>query len=415
MKVLYVCPFAHYSGHHPHVATMEPVYLQRAGVDVTLLTFSGIMNDTVAKVPHLQLLKGHDKLQEWLKQIRGKTVPRWVLMLLEMTLTLVKAIRIYREEKYDVIHLRDGEPFIFLSHLLSLPYRGINWFVSLTAAIVFKPKLTWKDYRERPFVCLYSFALEVLVNNYFWRLVYMRSMKRNGHYYTPQNMVAAEKYREYLGGVFKDCVECVELGIGNHVELPSRKSARERLGLPDNKFVVLSFGAPNAGKDMETMFKAVSKTGDFLVHGGTHTFSLGSNPEELAKKYNLNNNAKIFNYFISEEEKPYYFGAADVIVLSYTKAFASTSSMMWEAARYGVPCISSNANSLGRDVKEYGLGVLFEAEDAESLAKAIEIYKGLPPYIIKEYKDNCRRFIEEHSDAKWAEKCIDVYGRLVNG
>jgi glycosyltransferase involved in cell wall biosynthesis len=415
VKVLYVCPFAHYSGHHPHVATVEPAYLQRAGVDVTLLTFSGIINDVEVKVPHIQILEGENRLKERLRGIRTKTLPRWILMLVEMTFTLAKAIRVYRKEKYDIIHLRDGEPFIFLSHLLSLPFKRINWFVSLTAAIVFKPVLKRRDIIERPFVCLYSYALNVLVNNYLWKVIYIWGMKRNKHYYAPQNMVATDKYREYLGGVFKDCVECVELGVGNHLELPEKSSARKHLGLPNDRFILLSFGAPNAGKDMETIFKAVSKTGEYLVHGGTHTFSLGSNPEVLAKRYMLNANAKIFNHFIPEEEKPYYFGASDVIILSYTKVFASTSSMMWEAARYGLPCIASNANSLGRDVHRYGLGLLYEAEDAESLAEAIESYKKLSDNERENMKVNCGVFVEEHSDAKWAEKCKNIYRRLMMG
>lgn len=43
IKVLYTCPNAHYSGHHPHVATVEPVYLKNNGFDVGLLTFCGIL------------------------------------------------------------------------------------------------------------------------------------------------------------------------------------------------------------------------------------------------------------------------------------------------------------------------------------------------------------------------------------
>jgi glycosyltransferase involved in cell wall biosynthesis len=88
--------------------------------------------------------------------------------------------------------------------------------------------------------------------------------------------------------------------------------------------------------------------------------------------------------------------------------------MMWEAARYRLPCISSNANSLGRDVKEYGLGVLFEAEDAESLVNAIQVYKVLPPQVINLYRRNGRKFVESHSDTKWVEKCVGVYERLLN-
>lgn len=414
MKVLYVCPFAHYSGHHPHVATVEPAYLERAGLDVTLLTFSGIINDTKARVRHERVFVGHLKLQRLFIKLRAKTLPRWVLMFMEMSVTLWQAIHMYRKQEYDIIHLRDGEPFFFLSHLLSLPYRNVKWFVSLTAAIIFKPRLAIGDFVKRPFVCLYTVVLYSVVNNRIWRLLYRLSMKRNKHMYAPQNNIATEKYKQYMGGMFKNVVVCVELGVGNHIDLLDKYESREHLNLPKDDYILLSFGAPNAGKDMGTMFHAVGLCPEaHLVHGGTHTFSLGSNPEELAKKYCLNGKSSIFNYFISEEDKPYFFGAADAIILSYTKAFASTSSMMWEAARYGVPVISSDANSLGRDVKEYGLGLLFEAENPKSLAEAIKRYKTLTPEKIQTFKDNCRKFVNDHSDVVWAEKCKKVYERLM--
>jgi len=412
MKVLYVCPFAHYSGHHPHVSVVEPKYLQRAGVDVTLLTFNGIMNNPEIGVPQIKVK--NDGYGALAIRMRSRTLPRWVMMFCETVATLRYAINLYRKDNYDVIHLRDGEPFIFLSHLLSIPYNNINWFVSLTSAIIFTPKLKLNDWLNRPFVCLYSLALNIVVNCSLWNILYRKSMKKNKHIYTPQNTVATRAYRKYLGGIFNGNVECIELGIGNSIKLPSKKESRERLGVPQKGFVLLSFGAPNAGKDMTTMFKAVSETGDFLLHGGTHTFSLGSNPEELAKQYNMEDRTQIDNYYIPEEEKPYYFGAADAIILSYTKAFASTSSMMWEAARYQLPVISSNANSLGGDVKYYGLGLLFEAENSGSLVGKINEYKKLPKEKIAEFKNNCKKFVKEHSDEKWSEKCIKVYERLIN-
>ncbi|MFA5300773.1 MAG: glycosyltransferase [Lutibacter sp.] len=414
MKVLYVCPFAHYSGHHPHVSKVEPEYLQKAGIDVTLLTFSGIINNAEVNVKHVQVLKGHDKLQGIFKKIRLKTLPRWVIMFTETIFTLRKAIQMQRKDNYDVLHWRDGEPFIFLSHLLSLPYRNINWFVSLTAAIVFKPKLTKLDIIRRPFVVLYTAFLYFMVNNSIWKLLYKLSAKRNNHFYAPQNSLAEKAYKGYLNGIFKDKVECIELGIGDHIQVPDKELSRKRLGLPLNKFILLSFGAPNAGKDMDTMFKAISQSDAYLVHGGTHTFSLGSSPIELAQRYNLNGRAKIFNYFISEEEKPYFFGATDAIVLSYNKSFASTSSMMWEAARYKLPVISSNANSLGKDVARYNLGLLFEAQDSISLRDAVKKYQRLTPNEIESFKIGCEKFVRDYSDTKWAEKCIKVYKRLLN-
>ena len=44
MKILYVCPFAHHAGHPPAAAIYEPDALARAGAEVKLLTFYGIID-----------------------------------------------------------------------------------------------------------------------------------------------------------------------------------------------------------------------------------------------------------------------------------------------------------------------------------------------------------------------------------
>lgn len=414
MKILYVCPFAHYSGHHPHVSVVEPKYLKGVGMDVDLLTFSGIINEAKAGVPHYRVVSSDSFLNRMLSNIRRKTLPRWVLMFLEMAITINKAIKMKRKHGYDVIHLRDGEPFIFLSHLLGLPYKNLKWLVSLTATAVFRPKIGIKDIYSRPSMYLYAVVLSLFINNRIWRILYRISMKRNTHIYTPQNKVAEDEYKGYHNGIFKDYVTAIELGVGDMGNMPRRLEARNHFGITEGAFVLLSFGAPNAGKDLETMFKAVSMIPKiYLLHGGTHTYSLGGNPVYLAKKYNLGNRAIIVDNFVSEEEKLYFFAASDAIILSYTNAFASTSSMMWEAARYGLPCISSNANTLGKDVDKYKLGLLFDAEDCYSLKDSIEQYRHLSREIIQDFKYNCENFTNLRSDAMWAKECIEVYERLL--
>ncbi len=418
LRVLYVCPFAHYSGHHPHVATVEPAILEQAGVDATLLTFCGIINGTQPRVKHAEVLPSgkHRIIHRLLWVIRERPLSRWGLMMVETFITLLKAVRMSKKDGYDIIHLRDGEPFLFLSHLASLRHRGLRWAISVTAAIVFKPVLVAGDMRERPYVWLYTMALKAVNSARLWRWLYRWSMGRNRFILMPQNDVAAEGYRQYMDGVFSDRVVCVPWGISSDGFKPDKVESRKELGIPLDAFVLLSFGAPHSGKDMVSIFKAVASVeGVFLLHGGKHTFSLGSNPIDLAEEYGLSNRAMVISRYIREDEKPYLFGAADAMVLSYTKAFASTSSMIWESAKYRLPVISSDANRLGEDVLEYDLGMLFEAENAMSMAAALREYMALPREKVAMLMGGCERFLADYSEDKWAEKCIVVYKELLRG
>jgi len=403
MKILYVCPYAHYSGHHPHAATVEPETLTQSGKDVALLTFCGITNNPTLSVLHETAAKDSRLLQ----CLRKHTLSRWFLMLAETLLTLRKAVRLYKKGKYDIIHLRDGEPFIFAAPLLSLFHRNLNWCISLTGSVLVVPKS--KDFS---FLGFYTLVMAAVINNPLWKLVYKQSLRHNHFMFTPQNELTKKGYEEYMEGVFKGRLTCVPWGIGkNGVGFVSKEEARERLGLSHDEFVLLSFGATHPGKDMRTIMKSLqSLKQTMLVHAGTWSFSLGGNPVSLAEEYGVADRLKVFNYYIPETEKPYFFLAADAAVLSYTTLFRSTSSMLWEAAKFGLPVISSDANTLGEDVRKYNLGLLFETENPRSLVDAVRRFKETD---IEVFKQNCITFLKDFSETKWAERYAKVYDELL--
>jgi glycosyltransferase involved in cell wall biosynthesis len=415
LRVIYACPFAHYSGHHPHAATVEPGVLAKAGLDVILVTFCGITNNPEMLVPHFSVMPNLFIL----RLIRRATIPRWFLMLGETIATLAKAMWIYRRWHCDAIYVRDGEPFLFISHLLSLPFRNLRWVVSLTGAILFVPKPTMFKFHENPFIYFYTVALYV-VSGKIWYPLYRFSLSRNSFMFVTQNIEAQDGYAKHFNGVFGGHVVCIPLGInGNEASIPKPRARawvenKAQIRSLEDKVVLLSFGAAHSGKDMNTVFRAAKLVPDvFLVYAGTQAFSLGSNPEKLAQQHEVEERTAIFKYYVPEEEKPYFFNAADAMVLSYTKVFKCTSSMVWEAAKYNLPIISSNANTLGEIVGEYNLGLLFEAEDDVSLVDAIRRFRAISPADIERMKAGCARFISDFSHKRWAERTIGVFQEVV--
>src|SRR4030042_6892816 len=117
VTVLYVCPFAHYPGHFSWAATRETGALKQAGIDVRLLTFCGVIDEGEVKVPqHIVISStglGHFVRQSF-TVLRKNTITRWLLMSFETFMTLITAIKLKKRLEIDVIHLRDGEPYLFL-------------------------------------------------------------------------------------------------------------------------------------------------------------------------------------------------------------------------------------------------------------------------------------------------------------
>lgn len=416
IKVLYVCPFAHHPGHPPWAAINEPVALEEAGADVKLVTFCGIIDNFKAQVPEIIVAPAKYGLaHRFFGFVRRWTPTRWVLMFFETASTLIKAIAIKRRENYDVIYLRDGEPFLFMSHLLSLPFKDFNWIVSLTAANIYVPKMPKFRIRSLP-LTVYILVLNFVVNSPVWRPLYRTSLSRNNFRFVTQNRAAERDYSQYLGGIFGNRVQYLPIGVVsmNHDIQVSKREARHVLGLPQRKTIFLSFGAPHSGKDLDIIFRALQGMREVsLVHAGKQAFSLGSNPSLLAERYGMEDRVVVKDHYVSEEDKLYYFFAADAIILSYTRQFLSTSSLLWEACRFGIPVIASDNGQLKELIEAFQLGLLFTAQNADSLREAIIRFLSLKPEEIETLRENCRKFANEFSLEKWAQGCLEIYDSLL--
>lgn len=411
IKVLYVCPFAHYPGHFSWAATRETGALKQARVDVRLLTFCGVIDEGEVKVPQITVLSetgfGH-LVRQLFAALRKNAITRWMLMSFETFLTLTTAIKLKKKLAIDVIHLRDGEPYLFLPHILCLPFKGYKWLVSLTASNIYPPA----QIRSLKLL-VYTTAVKVL-NNKMWKPLYKLSLKRNRFFFAVQNDVAKLDYSNYMGGAFDGRVECLPVGANTTTEVISKQDARRYLGIPPEKPVLLAFGAYHSGKDLETIFRALKNLNEvYFVHAGSQAFGLGVNLEEVARGYIDVNRMSIRNYYVPEAEKPYYFFAADAVLLSYTRQFLSTSSLLWEACRFGTPVIASDNGQLKELMMAFQPGLLFSAQDPDSLREAIIRFINLKPAEIKVMKNNCHRFTGEFSMDRWALRCLEIYSKLL--
>jgi glycosyltransferase involved in cell wall biosynthesis len=117
----------------------------------------------------------------------------------------------------------------------------------------------------------------------------------------------------------------------------------------------------------------------------------------------------IKDHYISEEEKPYYFFASDAIILSYTRQFLSNASSLWEACRFETPVIISDNSQLKEIMDSYKPGLVFKAQDPDSLRETIIHFINLSQEEIIRFKENCRRFNEDFSINRWAKHCLLIY------
>ncbi|MDD5387687.1 MAG: hypothetical protein PHQ22_10880 [Sulfuricurvum sp.] len=403
MKVLYVCPFAHDLASYSYMSIYETKALHEAKVDVELLTYKGLLDKTNAGIRQYTVYKYTNILLRLLYYLAGllrkSRYTRMLAKMLEYYLTLKVAIKLNREHNYDIIHLREGDPFLFILYLLNLRLRDFNWAVVLIGA-----ELT-----------VNNSILTKIMNSTLCKVIANKSSKYNNFVYLTENRAIENCFRPYISkGIYY-----LPLGISEVERVISKTEARKHLEISMVKTVLLCFGSPHTGKDWEVIYHTLHNVPDVILlqAGNQRLDDRGLNLQlpntiELSKKYNIQDRVIIDNKYISEKEKPYYFFAADAIILSYTKEFISNASMLWEACRFQLPVICSDNEQLKQTIIKYNLGLYFWAQDSSSLRESIMYFTTLEQEEITAFKDGCRKFSKDHSSKQWAKQCLLIYSYI---
>jgi len=412
IRVLYVCPWAHWAGHPPYTAIKESAALVKAGAQVFLCTFRGIRGQ---KEP--QIIPHRTVVSSWIGSLLGvlanlllslKINPmKGLAWFLEQFSTLFLAVKLRKTFKYDVIYLCDGDPFIFTPFLLGLVFRHYRWAVALAGikALMSPSSLSHKLFYK-------------LINAPVWKPIYRSSLAKNQFTFVCPNKYVKDYFEtNFLDGILSGRVSVIPLGVEQTASIAPQKEARRFLGLPEDKVIFLNFGSLHLGKDIETVLAAISDIPDvLLIHAGAVTVRMPlTTPQELldlVQHYGVQNRVIIKDYYIPEEEKQYYFGAADATILSYKRDTLQTTSMLWEAAKFRSPTIASDVGELGELVKRYKVGLVFEAENATSLKRALSHFLSSSQSEKETMMSNYEKFGDEFSLDEWAQKHIKSFRKL---
>ena len=162
-------------------------------------------------------------------------------------------------------------------------------------------------------------------------------------------------------------------GYLDHIsERPSIVSVRKQLGLDTDGKYILFFGQIKEVKGLDILLKAMCKVSPDikLIIAGKPWKADFSTYDELIEKYQLSDRIVKMIRFIEDDEREKLFFAADVNVLPYRIIYQSGVLLM--AMSHGLPVIASDLPA-NKEIIEDGVnGLLFESENFDALAKAIE-------------------------------------------
>jgi glycosyltransferase involved in cell wall biosynthesis len=171
----------------------------------------------------------------------------------------------------------------------------------------------------------------------------------------------------------------------------ARDEARWWLGLPLEAPVLLFFGFVREYKGLRYLLEAMPAVlselaGVRLLVVGEFWQDKQSYLEQI-ERLGIGQSVTIVDRYVSNEEIPVYFSAADVAVLPYTHVTQSAVAQL--AFGFGVPVITTRVGGLPETVTDGQTGLLVEPADSLSLAQAV-VQCVQTPGLLQQLRHNVR-------------------------
>jgi len=195
------------------------------------------------------------------------------------------------------------------------------------------------------------------------------------------------------------------------LEKVSQERAREQLGLPQKKPLILFFGDLRWDKGPDILLDSL-----LLIHDDLCAVVAGRPAkigEAKVKQYHekLREPTRLFTRLerIPERNVAKYFAAADAVTLPYRKIFKGTSGVLQHAVAAGKPVISSDVGEVGRIVKENGLGIVVKPESPKSLAEGIQDFLIRKEELTKEVRSRGLQYAKANDWRIMAKRVREAY------
>ncbi len=161
----------------------------------------------------------------------------------------------------------------------------------------------------------------------------------------------------------------------DYVEPQDMQASRRKLGLPEDKIIVLFFGQIKKVKGVDILLRVLVQLKDkypslYMVIAGSVWKADFTECERIIEDGNLDNCLRTNIRYIPDEEIKYYYSACNICALPYTDVYQS--GVIQLAYGYRKAVVATSLPAFTQFVKEGETGFLSEPNNVESLAAAIE-------------------------------------------
>jgi glycosyltransferase involved in cell wall biosynthesis len=233
----------------------------------------------------------------------------------------------------------------------------------------------------------------------------------------------ADRAKLLEAGIDEERMTLVRHGVPQLPPLPPREEARRALGMDGRPFVITLFGFLSRRKGHALALQALRELHEpHGYHGHVRLlFAGGAHPDDrttyaadirtMARELGLHYHVEITGY-LSPEKVAAVMSATDLVIAPFTDASGSGSLAM--AFACGKPILASDIPPHREYLEETpGSVSLFPAGDSHALAQAIVKSEG-DERLLQSLSDGARRYAEEHTYARMAQKTVEVYRAVLS-
>ena len=207
--------------------------------------------------------------------------------------------------------------------------------------------------------------------------------------------------------------------IGNYPNFRTvltRGLIRTKLGIDDNKKIILFHGSINIGRGLEevvSIWPEMPKEFILVMLGEGSAVSVLRN---LAKSKDLLDKTVFFLPSVTKGKIFNWVASADVGIIPFRcnnlNNYYSTPNKLFEYLLAGIPVLASNLPEISKVVKENKVGETFDPEDPRDLIRATkEIFSGKTKY--KKMRENAFKVVKEKYNWGFEEKkLLSLYQEL---
>lgn len=223
-------------------------------------------------------------------------------------------------EKFDILHFHWPDGFINPPGLLKAWQRVFLFALVIIAAKARGAKIVWTVHNIRPHDAWHPLLAQAFMNGFIRccdGFIFMSEQSRKTFF---------EEYR--LPAEIPNAIIPHGHYRNSYPAAIERSFARQQLGLPQEKQLLLSFGMIKPYKNIdaliETFVQAQPDNYVLVIAGNTDSPELATRLQELK---GANENVYLFLKFIPDDELHWYFSAADIVILPY-KAILNSGALL---------------------------------------------------------------------------------------